>query len=462
MLGTAVATLSLFSYFYFTDTRASIHRWLVVPILRRLYEDEESAHEAGVGALKVLYPFGLHPRERGDSDKASGLEIEVFGQTLRNPVGTSAGIDKGAEVPDQLLALGSAYVEVGGITPLPQEGNPRPRLFRMVSQSALVNRFGLNSEGADRVAMRLRKRVREYACSMSYGIDEAAEQKVLDGAAGVPPGSLVKGKLLAIQIAKNKITPNDDIESIERDYVYCVEKLAKYADAIVVNVSSPNTENLRDLQRQEPLTKILMGVVNAAAKTDRKTKPAVMVKVSPDEDSEEQLLGICQAIWASGVDGVIVGNTTKRRPHPLPAGIKLSEKEAAVMLEQGGYSGPQLFERTVKLVKRYRRMLDQNLGPPIDGDNSSLINSNDTFPQPLIRLPERHKSLSTDASGTFDANAVPNSNSIEQAYDTDTLVSSSARKPGQKVIFCSGGISNGKQALELLQAGANLIQIYTA
>ena len=455
MLGTAVVVMSIFGYFYVTDTRASIHRWLVVPTLRRVYEDEESAHEVGIGALKALYPVGLHPRERGDPDKGSGLEIEVFGQTLRNPVGTSAGIDKGVEVPDQLLALGSAYVEVGGITPLPQEGNLRPRLFRIVSQSALVNRLGLNSQGADRVAIRLRKRAREYAYSMGYGIGEVAEQKVLDGEAGVPPGSLVKGKLLAIQIAKNKITPNDDIESVKRDYIYCVEKLAKYADAIVVNVSSPNTENLRDLQRQEPLTKILMGVVDAAAKTDRKTKPAVMVKVSPDEDSEEQVSGICQAIWTSGVDGVIVGNTTKRRPNPLPAGIKLPEKEVAVMLEQGGYSGPQLFERTANLVKRYRRTLDQKLEASMDGDISNLQDSSGTSTQPLIHLPERHKSPSTEAFGS-------DLDNTKQTHDADTLSTLRARKPGQKFIFCSGGISNGKQALDLVEAGADLIQIYTA
>jgi len=410
---------------------------------------------------------------------------QVFGHTLLNPIGTSAGIDKGAEIPDQLLLLGPAYVEVGGITPLPQEGNSKPRLFRVVSQSALVNRFGLNSEGCDRVAMRLRKRVREYAYAMGYGIDEAAERKILDGEAGVPPGSLVKGKLMAIQIAKNKTTP-ENVEAIERDYVYCVEKLSKYADVIVVNVSSPNTENLRDLQRQEPLTKILRGVVGAAIRTDRRTKPAILVKVSPDEDSREQVEGICEAVWDSGVDGVIVGNTTKRRPNPLPTGTKLSETEAAIMLEQGGYSGPQLFERTVSLVKRYRRILDRSLDgrrlaasqgndiqshsreegyniieASIDRDTSNLKTSDNASAQPLIHLPERHTS-STDASDTSGAHALSTSNYNEQSSNADTVVSSPAREPVRKVIFCSGGITNGKQALEVLNAGADLIQIYTA
>ena len=207
--------------------------------------------------------------------------------------------------------------------------------------------------------MRLRQRVREYAYAMGFGLHEDAEQRVLDGEAGVPPGSLVEGKLMAVQVAKNKFTPDNDIEAVKRDYVYCVEALARYADIIVVNVSSPNTPGLRGLQRVEPLTNILTGVVQAAKKANRKTTPAVMVKVSPDEDSEEQVSGICDAVWESGVDGVIVGNTTKRRPDPLPKGQTLPEREARLLLEEGGYSGPQLFERTVNLVKRYRRMLDE-------------------------------------------------------------------------------------------------------
>ena len=151
--------------------------------------------------------------------------------------------------------------------------------------------------------MRLRQRVREYAYAMGFGLHEDAEQRVLDGEAGVPPGSLVEGKLMAVQVAKNKFTPDNDIEAVKRDYVYCVEALSRYADIIVVNVSSPNTPGLRGLQSVEPLTNILTGVVEAAKKANRKTTPAVMVKVSPDEDSDEQVSGICDAVWESGVDG---------------------------------------------------------------------------------------------------------------------------------------------------------------
>lgn len=473
---------------------------------------------------------------------------KVFGHILRNPIGTSAGIDKHAEIPSPLLALGPAVIEVGGATPYPQDGNPKPRVWRLPSQKALINRYGLNSEGADSMAMRLRQRVRDYAYAMGLGMDEVAEQRVLDGEAGVPPGSLVDGKLMAVQVAKNTFTPDNDIEAIKNDYVYCVNALARYADIIVVNVSSPNTKGLRDLQRVEPLTNILKAVVAAAKNVDRKTAPAVMVKVSPDEDTEEQVSGICDAISQSGVDGVIVGNTTRGRPDPLPAGYTLPNREAKILLEQGGYSGPQLFERTVTLVKRYRTILDERdlrKGPeqtkslsatpqpkkqiaraapsiPIPSDNSSdnltqkieatiqrdLTRLKLTTPeaeadsksQPLLRLPERNSPPSTALYKVSpdEPPALSNSNHIDQLPSPEqslpqqpepTLapapspslistphqhspsppspsslspphqLSSSESKP--KVIFATGGITNGKQALEVLNAGASVAMVYS-
>lgn len=149
-------------------------------------------------------------------------------------------------------------------------------MFRLPSQQALINRYGLNSDGADAVARRLRLRLREYAYENGFGIDEIAEQMVLDGEAGVPPGSLAKGKLLAVQIAKNSATLDEDIEAVKADYVYCVKALAKYADILVVNISCPNVSG----QKLEPLRDILTSVVNATRKLERRTKPAVMVKVT--------------------------------------------------------------------------------------------------------------------------------------------------------------------------------------
>ncbi|EED20604.1 dihydroorotate reductase PyrE, putative [Talaromyces stipitatus ATCC 10500] len=390
----SIAFVLFGGYLYFTDTRASAHRYIAVPIIRWLFPDAEDAHHAGVAALRELYKFGLHFRERSSPDLGGKLATQVFGYTLSNPIGISGGLDKHAEIPDPLFALGAAVVEVGGTTPLPQDGNPKPRVFRIVSQSGMINRYGLNSKGADHMAKVLKQRVREFAYANGYGYSDAGEERVLNGEAGVPPGSLNEGKLLAVQVAKNKVTPESDIAAVTRDYVYCVDRVAPYADIVVVNVSSPNTPGLRGLQAAGPLTEILKGVVGAAKRIDRKTKPFVMVKVSPDEDSEEQVDGICHAVRESGVDGVIVGNTTNRRPEPLPYRYPLSSKEEQTMTETGGYSGPQLFERTVALVSRYKQKL-------------------------------------SDAGS-------------------------------QKTIFASGGITNGKQAQAVLDAGASVAMMYTA
>lgn len=447
--------------------------------------------------MKALYSFGLHPRERGNPDAAGDLEVEVFGHTLSNPIGTSAGLDKGAEIPTPTLLLGAGLVEVGAVTPLPQEGNPRPRVFRIPSQNALINRYGFNSEGADMVAIRLRQRVREFAYHAGLGLDEEAERVVLDGEAGVPPGSLMPGRLMAVQIAKNKTTSEQDIEAVKRDYTKCVNILGKYADIIVVNVSSPNTPGLRALQNVEPLTQLLSSVVEAVQSIDRKTKPAIMVKVSPDEDTEEQVSGICEAVWDSGVDGVIVGNTTKKRPDPIPKGYVLPKGEASILLEQGGYSGPQMFERTLTLVRRYRKTLDdgpKQLPPPPSEEPDIPIAGQSTGDEPDASILGKLES-SKAASGAGDAvasavSSLPNASAdlhdelsmlptnvddLSESAPTIKLPSPSlpptegevvppAPTPNnpRKVIFATGGITNGRQAREILDAGASAAQVYTA
>jgi len=429
-----------------------VHQWAAVPIIRYLYPDAEDAHHFGTSVLRTLYSLGIYPREReafSKDTKGANISVTVFGQKLQNPIGTSAGIDKLAEVPDALLALGPAIVEVGGCTPFPQDGNPKPRVFRLPSQKALINRYGLNSKGADDMARRLRERVRLFAYSRGYGVGQEAEQFVLDGGAGVPAGSLTEGKLLAVQIAKNKDTKGDDIEAVTRDYVYCVERLAPYADILVVNVSSPNTPGLRTLQRVGPLTQILEGVVGAARAVNRKNPPKVMVKVSPDEDTDEQMEGIADAIWRSGVDGVIVGNTTNRRTNLIPAGSRISDKERQLLNEQGGYSGPQMFERTLSLVKRYRALLDQGPSPaqvaskPLKSENASDV---DNLPTSSTgeTLEKAKDSITSGMSGV--------KRSLETSFQNNE----------HKVIFATGGITNGKQALEILNAGASVAQVYTA
>ncbi|KAI9041028.1 dihydroorotate dehydrogenase 2 [Aspergillus affinis] len=431
VLGTSLALTLLVGYVYGTDTRASVHRYGVVPLIRLLYPDAEDAHHLGVDTLKTLYQYGLHPRERGNPDGDGALTTEVFGYTLANPIGISGGLDKHAEVPDPLFEIGPAIVEVGGTTPLPQDGNPRPRVFRLPSQKAMINRYGLNSKGADHMAAILEQRVRDFAYAQGFGLHEQAVERVLNGDASVPPGSLVPGKLLAVQVAKNKATPDSDIEAVKRDYVYCVDRLAKYADILVVNVSSPNTPGLRDLQATAPLTAILKAVVGAAKGVDRATKPFVMVKVSPDEDADEQVSGICEAVWGSGVDGVIVGNTTNRRPEPLPQGYTLPAKEQNTLQETGGYSGPQLFDRTVALVARYRALLDETPVTPELAGEAQAETARVVHAEP-------------------DAENVP-------SVDPPSVVAQFPRK----VLFASGGITTGAQAQAALNAGASVAMMYT-
>jgi dihydroorotate dehydrogenase len=284
---------------------------------------------------------------------------------------------------------------------------------------------------------------------------------VLDGQAGVPPGSLKAGRLMAVQVAKNKSTSENDIDAVVRDYATAVAHVGKYADILVVNVSSPNTPGLRTLQNVEPLTRLLSGVVQAVKNIDCKTKPAIMVKVSPDEDSEEQVAGICEAVWDSGVDGVIVGNTTKKRPDPLPKGYLLPASEAKLLLEQGGYSGPQMFQRTLALVAKYRKTLDQ--GPksippqsssetPLTGENKSSTTSS--------------KTTTTAHVDSSSAALSSNSDDLSESAPTLTLqstpVTAPAPKAPRKVIFATGGITNGRQAREILDAGASVAQVYTA
>lgn len=382
-------------YLYITDTRAFVHRYVVPPVLRAIFPDAEDAHHMGSEILKGLYELNLHPRERKASNEESALATDVYGNKLDNPVGISAGLDKNGELTDLLFDLGAGVVEIGGITPMAQAGNPRPRCFRVAGLNGLVNRYGLNSKGADDVAMRLRTRARLFAKKLGM-----TEEEVLNGEANVPPGSLIPGRMLAVQIAKNKETNEKDEKAVAGDYVYCVKRLARYADILVVNVSSPNTPGLRDLQATEPLARLLTAVVDAAQKSERKTRPRVMVKVSPDEDEETQMHGIVEAVHRSGVDGVIVGNTTKRRTGIIPEGTRLTSREQGALAETGGYSGPAMFSRTLDLVGRYRKMMD---GYALEGRSGD----------------ER------------------------------------------KVLFATGGITNGEQALQVLNAGASVAMVYT-
>ncbi len=326
----------------------------------------------------------------------------------------------------------------------------------------MKNRYGLNSHRSDLVAARLQHRVRRFAYAQGYGSDEQAEKFVLDGNAGVPPGSLVKGKLLAVQVAKIESTSDNDIEAIIQDYVQATSLLARYADIIVVNVSCPNASGYRGLQKIDPLTKILSSVVDVASSVNRNSRPAIMVKVSPDQDSEEQVSSICAAVWTSGVDGVVVGNTTLSKPSPLPEGMSLSKDEIAAMEERGGYSGPQLYPRTLSLVKKHRRMLDYPLHEHDESQQTQLQHREAKRHDMKEASDESIKSSSTSAvarrRATMSSLSPPHP--LEQSSPPQTSAQPTILIP--KTIFCSGGIPTGEQAMKVLQAGASVAQIYTS
>lgn len=276
---------------------------LFSPALRLI--DPETAHDLAVAALEHA-PL---PDCRGDD---TGLGVSVFGFPFANPIGIAAGFDKNARVPDALMRLGFGFVEVGGVTLKPQPGNPRPRVFRLVSDQAVINRYGLNSDGAEQVATRLAARERSG--------------------------------ILGINLGANK-------DSADRlaDYVALYARLGGLAEFVTLNVSSPNTPGLRDLQGRAFLDELLARVLDCRA--SGKGGARILLKIAPDID-DVQLDDIIAVARARGIDGMIVSNTTIARPESL--------RETTLAKETGGLSGKPLFRpSTIMLAKTYQRVEGQ-------------------------------------------------------------------------------------------------------
>ena len=271
----------------------------------------------------------------------SRLETEVFGLRFKNPVGLAAGFDKDAKLYEELSNFGFGFIEIGTLTPVGQEGNPKKRLFRLKEDSAIINRMGFNNGGVKEAVERLKKN---------------------------------KGVLIGGNIGKNKVTPNEDATS---DYEICFEALFDYVDYFVVNVSSPNTPNLRELQEKEPLKQLLNTLQNKNL-AKPKQKP-ILLKIAPDL-TNEQLLDIIEIVNETKIAGVIATNTTLSRE-----GLRSENKS-----EMGGLSGKPLTSRSTEVI----RFLSEK--------------SNKSFP-----------------------------------------------------IIGVGGIHSAQDALEKLEAGASLVQLYT-
>jgi len=249
------------------------------------------------------------------------LEKRILGITFKNPVGLAAGFDKDAKLIDELDALGFGFIEIGTVTPLPQSGNDKPRLFRLPQDKALINRMGFNNEGADAAMQRLK---------------------------GKKSNIIVGGN-----IGKNKVTPN---ENALNDYALCFEVLFPYVDYFVLNISSPNTPGLRELQDKEPLRKLLMHVKQLSA-SKAAYKP-LLLKIAPDL-VDSQLDDIIEILKETKLDGVVATNTTISRD-----GLSTNTSEVQA-IGNGGLSGKPLTERSTYVI----RYLRQKLGPqfPIIG-----------------------------------------------------------------------------------------------
>jgi len=268
-----------------------------LPVLRWL--DPEDAHRLAIQGLRFLPPV----KPRTDDPK---LAMRAFGLNFPNPIGMAAGFDKSAEVPDALLRLGFGFVEIGSVTPKPQAGNPRPRLFRLERDEAIINRMGFNNDGADVALRRLAARAQH-------------------------------GGIVGVNVGANKDSPDR-----VADYVKLIETFAPVASYFTVNVSSPNTPGLRNLQEGALLDDLLARVIDARERVRQKAGDTpVLLKIAPDL-SLAQLDDVVQVARSRRVDGMIVSNTTIARPSTL--------RDETRAKEQGGLSGRPLFRLSTRMV----------------------------------------------------------------------------------------------------------------
>lgn len=278
--------------------------------------DAERAHGLGLASLETAYRTGMTPLL---ARKPTPFPTRAFGLTFPNPVGLAAGLDKNGAHIDALLALGFGFVEVGTVTPKAQPGNPGPRIFRLPEQRAIINRLGFNNEGVEALVANVARARRKLG-------------------------------LLGINIGKNKDTPNELAVS---DYLYCLERVYPLADYVTVNISSPNTAGLRELQEEQALRRLVGALREAQERLGSKhgKRVPMLVKVSPDL-SEDDIAAAARVLADLQVDGVIATNTTVMRPglqsHPLAR-------------ETGGLSGAPLLEKSTAVLRMLRTRLPDEI-----------------------------------------------------------------------------------------------------
>ncbi len=271
--------------------------------------DPEKVHYKVMNWLTKTYNLGVGKKylESNYCIKHPSLEREVFGLKFKNPVGLAAGFDKDAKYVDELACLGFGFIEIGTVTPRPQDGNEKPRLFRFPEDAAIINRMGFNNEGVEAAVRRLKNR----------------KTNIIIGG----------------NIGKNKMTPNEDAV---KDYETCFIKLFNVVDYIVVNVSSPNTPNLRELQEKKPLHDLLLHLQNL--NLSYPTPKPLLLKIAPDL-TESQLDDVIEIVNSVKLSGIVATNTTIDR-EGLSADKQMIEKTGA-----GGVSGKPLKERSTEIIK---------------------------------------------------------------------------------------------------------------
>lgn len=278
--------------------------------------DAERAHGLGLHGLELAYRTGTSPLL---ARRPAPLPTPAFGLSFPNPVGLAAGLDKNGEHIDALLALGFGFIEIGTVTPRPQAGNPRPRMFRLAEHQAIINRMGFNNLGVDALVRNVERARR-------------------------------RGGLLGINIGKNKDTPNEDAA---RDYLHCLEKVYPLADYITVNISSPNTAGLRELQEEQALRQLVGSLREAqeALSARHGRRVPMLVKVAPDL-SDRDIDAAARVLSDLAVDGVVATNTTVARPlveaHPWAR-------------EAGGLSGAPLLGQSTLVLRRLRARLPESI-----------------------------------------------------------------------------------------------------
>ncbi|KAF1702312.1 quinone-dependent dihydroorotate dehydrogenase [Pseudoxanthomonas suwonensis] len=278
--------------------------------------DAERAHGLGLKALDLAYSTGA---TAALASRCPPLPTRVLGLTFPNPVGLAAGLDKNGAHIDALLSLGFGFVEVGTVTPRPQPGNPKPRMFRLPAAQAVINRLGFNNDGVDALVRNVERARR-------------------------------KGGLLGINIGKNKDTANEDAAG---DYLYCLERVYPLADYVTVNISSPNTAGLRELQEEQALRR-LVGTLREAQErlaAQHGKRVPVLVKIAPDL-SDNDIDAAARVLSDLAVDGVIATNTTVDRSRVL--GLPHAE-------EAGGLSGAPLMDQATFVLRRLRARLPESI-----------------------------------------------------------------------------------------------------